>query len=58
VAQSPSEQDLRPISGHETLKERTPPWRAEAAGAFVDEVEDSVQSILKHYAFAEDADRR
>jgi hypothetical protein len=56
VAQSPSEQDLRPIPGHETLKERTPPRRGEAAGAFVDESEDSVQSILKHYAFAKDAD--
>ncbi len=35
----------------------TPHRRAEAAGAFVDEIEDSIQSIRKHYAFAKDADR-
>ena len=37
--------------------EGTPHRRAEAAGAFVDEIEDSIQSIRKHYAFAKDADR-
>ena len=35
----------------------TPHRRAEAAGAFVDEIEESVQSIRIHYAFAKDADR-
>ncbi|HYI96043.1 MAG TPA: CehA/McbA family metallohydrolase [Bryobacteraceae bacterium] len=35
----------------------TPHRRAEAAGAFVDEIEESVQSIRKHYSFAKDADR-
>jgi hypothetical protein len=35
----------------------TPDRRAEAAGAFVDEIEDSIRSIRKHYAFAKDADR-
>jgi hypothetical protein len=34
-----------------------PHRRAEAAGAFVDEIEDSIRSIRKHYAFAKDADR-
>jgi hypothetical protein len=35
----------------------TPHRSAQAAGAFVDEIEDSMQSIRKHYAFAKDADR-
>jgi hypothetical protein len=37
--------------------EGTPHRQAEAAGAFVDEIEDSMQAIRKHYAFAKDADR-
>jgi hypothetical protein len=37
--------------------EDAPHRRAESAGVFVDEIEDSMQSIRKHYAFAKDADR-
>jgi hypothetical protein len=37
--------------------EGTPSRRAEAAGAFVDEIEDSMQFIRKNYAFSKDADR-
>ena len=37
--------------------EGTPHRQAESAGAFVDEIEDSMRSIRKNYAFAKDADR-
>ena len=35
----------------------TPHRRAEAAGAFVDEIETSMRLVRKNYAFANDADR-
>jgi hypothetical protein len=35
----------------------TPHRKAEAAGAFVDEIEESIQFIRKTYRFAKDADR-
>jgi hypothetical protein len=35
----------------------TPSRRAEAAGAFIDEIEESVRFIRKNYRFASDADR-
>lgn len=37
--------------------EGAPHRRAESAGAFVDEIEESIESIRKAYAFAKDADR-
>ncbi len=35
----------------------TPHRRAEAAGAFVDEIETSMRVVRQNYAFANDADR-
>jgi hypothetical protein len=35
----------------------TPHRKAEVAGAFVDEIEESMQFIRKSYRFAKDADR-
>jgi hypothetical protein len=35
----------------------TPLRRAQAAGAFIDEIEESVRFIRKNYRFAADADR-
>jgi hypothetical protein len=37
--------------------EGTPSRRAEAAGAFVDEIEQSVRFIRKSYKFASEADK-